>query len=84
MDKSYSKGQYTRYSQHSCYCAKHFPSGFPVIKGKGEKTISKESPSIFQNIPKRLLPTRAAYNDQQQSLQFCQEAFRKMLSYKSF
>ena len=37
-------------------CAKHFPSGFPVIKVKGRER-PRDPPSIFDNIPKSLLPT---------------------------
>ena len=37
-------------------CAKHFPPNFPVVKVKGRER-PKDPPSIFENLPKSLLPT---------------------------
>ena len=45
-------------SPHTVVCAKHFPPDFPVIKIKG-KSRPRDPPSIFENIPKSLIPTPA-------------------------
>ena len=37
-------------------CAKHFPPNFPVVKVKGKERL-KDPLSIFENLPKSLLPT---------------------------
>ena len=37
-------------------CAKHFPPNFPVVKVKGRER-PRDPPSIFDNIPKSLIPT---------------------------
>ena len=37
-------------------CVKHFPPGFPVLKKKGKSRLRDPS-SVFENIPKSLIPT---------------------------
>ena len=43
-------------SPNTVACVKHFPPGFPVLKKKG-KSRPKDPPSVFENIPKSLIPT---------------------------
>ena len=45
-------------SPHTVVCAKHFPSGFPDIKVRGNSR-PRDPPSVFENIPKSLIPTPA-------------------------
>ena len=58
MDKSHSKGQYTRKpdSPNTVVCVKYFRPDFPVLKKKG-KSRPRDLPSVFENIPKSLIPT---------------------------
>ena len=44
------------YSPNTVVCVKHFPPGFPVLKKKG-KSRPIDPPSVFENIPKSLMPT---------------------------